>query len=107
MRRALTDWLRRPGVLSALPVSLFLIVGSYHVIYGKPFGPQAERQAQIIEKLQEDACDRVKAYLGEHLPGIRLHKGQIYTGLTANDLQRAGWDGFDDIYQAQKPAEEA
>lgn len=27
MRRALTDWLRRPGVLSALPVSVFLIVG--------------------------------------------------------------------------------
>jgi spermidine/putrescine transport system permease protein len=27
MLRALTDWLRRPGVLSALPVSVFLIVG--------------------------------------------------------------------------------
>jgi len=88
-------------------ITLACVVGVYQEIYGRPFGPTAERQQQIIADSMETAVQRVQAHLVDVLPGIAVRTGQIHTGLKAQEVQRGYWDGFDGIYLALKEGQTA
>jgi len=81
------------------------VVGVYQEIYGRPFGPTAERYKAILSDQMETAVQRVQDHLRQALPDITIRSGQIHTGLKAAEIQRGYWDGLDDIYQALKEAQ--
>ena len=85
--------------------TLACVVGVYQEIYGRPFGPTAERQKDILAERMETAVTRVQDHLRQALPGIAIRSGQIHTGLHSQDIQRGYWDGLDDIYRALKEGE--
>lgn len=85
-----------PAQGAVLTVSLML--GSYEVLNGQAFGPTAERCATVIREFQEEALEKVKSYLVQQLPDLPIRGGSINTGLDGPSITRAGWDGFEQIY---------
>jgi hypothetical protein len=81
-------------------VTMSLVIGTYQIVYGKPFGPDAERRLEIIQKHAEDARIQVENHLLDNLYAAwRLSHGSIFTGLGGNQIQPAYWYGFDHIYE--------
>lgn len=87
------------GRVAISVVMLSVVIGCYQMIYGRPFGPEAERRQAIIQEYMQDAKKRLVDYFGDRLnANWRIAPGSIVTGLTGQEITNAYWDSYEDIY---------
>lgn len=79
-------------------LSAALFVGHFATIFGKPFGPTAERRREIIVREEPDAKELLIGYLEDELPGVSIRPGAIYTGLGATRIQPAHWTTLEALH---------
>ena len=84
-----------------------LTLGSFEEVHGRPFGPDAERRREVVERWERDALLMVERWLVERLPlGTRVARGMVYTGLRGSEIQPAFDEGFEMVYTEVRGANE-
>lgn len=85
-------------------LTVYLFVGRYEELHGKPFGPNAERIQAVVEGFMETAVNRVRDTIYKHTPTPQIRPGRIHTSLKTEDIQAVLWVGFEPAYQEQREA---
>lgn len=75
-----------------------IIIGAYPEMYGRPFGPDADRRKEVIDSHEQSAQVLVEEYLTKRLPGFRIADGEIWTGISGEGLHPVYWQNFKHIY---------
>ncbi len=77
-----------------------LVMGTYDTCYGKPFGPDSERRHEVIRAHRDEAVDLVRVHISDL--GFAVGDGNVFTGLSGNQIQPAYWARLDNIYEELK-----
>lgn len=103
VQAVLDDEMGKPHSLAMISLAL----GSYEEAHGSPFGPRADRRKEILERWEGRGLEMVRQWLQERLPlGIRIGRGQVYTGLRGPEVQTAAEEGFREIYEELRDVKE-